>query len=206
MNKRLAQGARSREEILEAASRLMSAKGYEGTSVADIARESGLPNSSIYWHFSSKAGVLAAVMERGAERFFDSVPPPPRGEDETPEGYLRRALLGVSAVFVAQPEFLRLFVLLLLSHDSAEISPIVARVRSQGRANLQHLLRVALTPWGPEIADTVAERIVDLALAGFDGAFLALQATGPVVEHDRLMSQLADALIDLAVRERATLA
>ena len=48
----------------------MAARGYSGTSVSDIARESGLPASSIYWHFASKTGVLTAVMERGAARFF----------------------------------------------------------------------------------------------------------------------------------------
>ena len=55
-SKRLLQGAKSRDEILDAAMRMMSVRGFDGTSVADIARESGLPNSSIYWHFNSKAG------------------------------------------------------------------------------------------------------------------------------------------------------
>ncbi len=84
--KRQLQGDQSREEILDAATRLMAARGYAGTSVSDIARESGLPASSIYWHFASKTGVLTAVMERGAARFFgdleaaDPQPggPPPR--------------------------------------------------------------------------------------------------------------------------------
>lgn len=72
MDKQKLQGERPREEILDVASWMMSTRGFEGTSVADIARELGLPNSLIYWHFNSRAGILAAVMERGAERFFEA--------------------------------------------------------------------------------------------------------------------------------------
>jgi len=55
MNKRQELGARSRTAILDAALQLMSETGYDGTSVAKIAQKSGLPASSIYWHFGSKA-------------------------------------------------------------------------------------------------------------------------------------------------------
>lgn len=48
------------------ASRLMATRGYDGTSISALAKSSGLPASSIYWHFGSKEGVLKAVMERGA--------------------------------------------------------------------------------------------------------------------------------------------
>lgn len=200
-NKRLEQGARSRDEILDAAERMMSARGFDGTSVADIARESGLPASSIYWHFNSKAGILAAVMERGAERFFRDVRPSPAEPGESPELHLHRSMREIGAVFVAHPEFLRLFMLLLLEAEGPEIIEIVTRVRRRGRQSLLDLLNATLTPWGP-VAQPVSERIVDFALAGFDGAFLALQAGSPT-SHDTLMAQLAHSLVSLADRERA---
>src|SRR4051794_17938334 len=65
-----AQGARSREDILDAAERLMGTRGYAATRISTLAKASGLPASSIYWHFGSKSGVLGAVMERGSRRFF----------------------------------------------------------------------------------------------------------------------------------------
>jgi len=202
-NKRLEQGARSRDEILDAAERMMSTRGFDGTSVADVARESGLPGSSIYWHFNSKAGILAAVMERGAERFFADVRPTPARAGETPEEYLHRSMPEIGSVFVAHPEFLRLFVLLLLESQSPEIAAIVTRVRERGRETLFDLLSTALAPWGQD-SGPVSERIVDFAMAGFDGAFLALQAGSPT-SHDTLMVQLAQSLTCLAVRERAAL-
>lgn len=200
-NKRLAQGERSRDEILDAASQLMARRGYEGTSVADIARESGLPNSSIYWHFQSKQGILAAVMERGAERFFGDVRPTPPEEGEEPEEHLRRSFDRIGKVFRAHPDFLRLFVLLLLSNEDEGVGDIVRRVRERGRASLRAQVAESLSPWGTQVATAVSERIADFALAGFDGAFLALQANSPT-SHDTLLEQLADSLVALAARER----
>ncbi|MFE2426686.1 TetR/AcrR family transcriptional regulator [Streptomyces sp. NPDC059373] len=195
-NKRLLQGDRSRDEILDAASRMMSIHGYDGTSIADIARESGLPNSSIYWHFKSKLGIVAAVMERGADRFFASVATPEPEPGDTPEVYLRRALTATGATVVGHPEFLRLFILLLLSSDAPETTEIVERVRAHARSNIHDLITHAFTTIAPGRAGQVADDTVDFAIASFDGAFLALQAT-PATAHEHLMEQLAIALSSL---------
>src|SRR6476646_1983534 len=66
-------GARSREAVLDAAERLIAEHGYEAATVAALVKEAGIPASSIYHYFGSKEGVLLAVMERGAERFFDEL-------------------------------------------------------------------------------------------------------------------------------------
>ena len=66
--------ARSREAVLDAAERLMAEQGYDAASVAALVEEAGIPASSIYHYFGSKVGVLLAVMERGAERFFAELP------------------------------------------------------------------------------------------------------------------------------------
>lgn len=195
-NKRLIQGDRSRDEILDAASRMMSIRGYDGTSIADIARESGLPNSSIYWHFKSKLGILAAVMERGADRFFANVTTPEAEANDTPESYLRRALADAGATVVGHPEFLRLFVLLLLSGEAPETTEIVARVRAHARSNLHTLITNAFALVAPDRATRIADETVDFAIAGFDGAFLVLQAN-PAASHEHLMGQLAVALASI---------
>lgn len=197
LNKRRIQGERSREEILDVASRMMSVRGYDGTSIAAIAHESGLPNSSIYWHFTSKSGILAAVMERGAERFFVDVAPGPREPGEAPRTALRRALRHTSVALEEHPEFLRLFILLLLSNHDENVRPIVERVRTRGRENLHFLLAQAYADHGPEVADAVAEATVDFAQSTFDGAFLAVQSGVPT-SHEQLMQQLADSLSMLA--------
>ena len=65
-------GVRSREDVVSAAGRLFSARGYHGTSMRDLARELGLIGSSLYSHIESKADLLVEVVERGADLFQES--------------------------------------------------------------------------------------------------------------------------------------
>ena len=67
-------GARSRELVLDAAERLIAENGYGSATVAALVEEAGIPPSSVYHYFDSKEGILLAVMERGAERFFEALP------------------------------------------------------------------------------------------------------------------------------------
>lgn len=53
-----------RDEIIGVATQCFAAKGYRGTSMADIIRESGLSAGAIYGHFAGKKELLAAVAER----------------------------------------------------------------------------------------------------------------------------------------------
>src|SRR5271166_1566714 len=43
-----------RQEVLEAAARLFKSKGYEATSVDDIAEEADIAKGTIYYHFETK--------------------------------------------------------------------------------------------------------------------------------------------------------
>jgi AcrR family transcriptional regulator len=65
---------RSRELVLDAAERVMAEDGFEAATLARVVAESGIPMSSVYHYYGSKDGILLAVMERGAERFFADLP------------------------------------------------------------------------------------------------------------------------------------
>lgn len=57
-------GAKARTEILEAAKRLFLTKGYGGTSMRDIARESGgRAVGGIYNHYPTKQAIFRALIE-----------------------------------------------------------------------------------------------------------------------------------------------
>ncbi|MCG2621437.1 TetR/AcrR family transcriptional regulator [Arthrobacter sp. I2-34] len=49
--------------ILEAALTLAVTAGYEGTTMAEVARLSGLPTGSVYWHFNNKEQLFAELIE-----------------------------------------------------------------------------------------------------------------------------------------------
>jgi AcrR family transcriptional regulator len=53
-----------REKILEAAEELFARRGFAGVGLSEIAEAVGLGKSSLFHHFSTKAQLYAAVMER----------------------------------------------------------------------------------------------------------------------------------------------
>lgn len=57
----------SRMLLVEAATELFTEKGYQQTTFADIADRSGISRGSIPWHFGSKEGLLAAVLDHATE-------------------------------------------------------------------------------------------------------------------------------------------
>jgi TetR/AcrR family transcriptional regulator, cholesterol catabolism regulator len=66
-----------RAELTRIAARLFAAKGYQGTSLADLADELGVQKPSLYHHIASKEDLLWDVASEGAAAFhaaLDAVP------------------------------------------------------------------------------------------------------------------------------------
>jgi AcrR family transcriptional regulator len=53
-----------RKEILDAALRCFSNKGYHETRIDDIVKESGLTKGAIYWYFKGKRELFVALIEQ----------------------------------------------------------------------------------------------------------------------------------------------
>lgn len=60
-------GDARRDEVLAAAERLFSTKGYEKTSVQDILDEINFSKGGFYHHFDSKLSVLEAICQKRAQ-------------------------------------------------------------------------------------------------------------------------------------------
>lgn len=193
-------GRRSREEILDAAARVMALRGYAATTISSITAETGLPKSAIYHHFRSKGGLLSAVMARGARDFFDAMraahanPPEGGTHRERMAWYLDRT----AEVFTAKPDFLRLHMLLVMSDEAAEaeVAEMNQQVRAEGRAYMRVMISAAFADEGPDIARAVAEELDFFAIAGFDGAFVGAQAD-PERTVVSQMARLTDAMVAL---------
>lgn len=64
---RPAKGARQPydlEKVIDAALRVFNRRGYEASSMEDVARETGLTKSSLYYHVASKEELLARALDR----------------------------------------------------------------------------------------------------------------------------------------------
>jgi AcrR family transcriptional regulator len=198
LTKKQQQGEQSRELILDATERLMATRGYAATSISDIRKACGLPPSSIYWHFGSKEGVLAAVMERGADRFFAAIPT---------EGTVEQQLAVTARLQADHPDFLRLFYLLSLERsDDPAVAEVVRRVRDTAiqrfRAAISQLLPID-TP--PQMADRVVTELTAFAVALSDGIFFAehLEADATDVElMYRRLYQAVAVMIPIMLEEK----
>lgn len=58
----------TKEQIVDAASRLVHVRGFNNTSVDEILRESGVGKGNFYYYFRSKDELGFAILERGVER------------------------------------------------------------------------------------------------------------------------------------------
>ena len=67
------EGADRRAAILETAARLICEKGYEGTSIQDIADASGLTKAGLYHHIRSKEHLLLEIQNYGMDVFEEQV-------------------------------------------------------------------------------------------------------------------------------------
>lgn len=65
--------AQTREHILQAAEKLFSEFGFEGTSLREITHEAGVNLASVNYHFGSKKGLIQAVMERYQRVFMPAL-------------------------------------------------------------------------------------------------------------------------------------
>lgn len=54
--------ARNERLILDASVRLFSAKGYDGTTISQIAETAGLPKANVYYYFSTKAAIYERLI------------------------------------------------------------------------------------------------------------------------------------------------
>src|SRR5947199_6653053 len=97
-----ADGELSRERILDAATEIAAERGYEGASIALVSAKSGLPASSIYWHFTNKDDLIAAVIERSFGDWLAAWQVPDEG---TPRERLVGMALQIAKALLGSPDF-----------------------------------------------------------------------------------------------------
>ncbi len=60
-------------KVLDEAARLFRTRGFEGTSVREIAKAVGMLPGSLYCHFETKEALLVAVYVKGVRQIIESV-------------------------------------------------------------------------------------------------------------------------------------
>src|SRR5215468_5512578 len=74
-------GKERREQLLDIGRRLFAERGFEGTSIEEIAAQAGVSKPVVYEHFGGKEGLYAVVVDREVERFLSMATDVLQGED-----------------------------------------------------------------------------------------------------------------------------
>ena len=63
----------TRTQLLEAALKVFSEKGYAATRLSEIAEEANVTRGAIYWHFGNKRELFIALFKERVDPFFDAI-------------------------------------------------------------------------------------------------------------------------------------
>ncbi len=200
------QGDLSRQRILEATVALAAERGYDGTSIALVTESTGLPASSVYWHFKNKDELLAETLEYSYRRWretalawTDQVDDDAGDLDAQIRGRLHRAATAITQ----SPEFWRLGLMLAL--ERRLIEPAARRryldVRHETRNGIAQWWRQILAPAGQFDEETVM-RLARFQLSIMDGFYVGERAAR-VSDRARLIDLIAAGMYARALRSRA---
>jgi AcrR family transcriptional regulator len=183
-------------QMVAAAEKLFSERGYHGVSMDEIAAASGISKPMLYDYFGSKEGLLLACVERARGRLFEEIAVAVRGASE-PEQALRA---GVEA-FIAFADQQRATWVVLFG-EGGRFGETAAGIRAEQSGLIAQLLR-ELPGWtsepDAEQLDAIAHVFVGAAEAV---AFWAVDHPEVPLERvaDHLMAVLWPVVRDLPKR------
>ena len=181
----------TKELLLQAALALFAEKGFEGTSVRDIARSVGLSESVLYAHFDSKRAIFEAVFARlGPLSATNALLDLMADADADPPGFLRSLVERIMTEWSA-PAARQL--ISLMSHDNMLHS-----------AELRDGITVSLGGLAQVFARWIADGRVDPALGSPGDLAYALMAPVALTRvlwlHDGATPQEIEAAREQAAR------
>ena len=73
MAKRKRDAEATKTKLIQNAMELFAKKGFEGVSVDEVAKESGVNKAMIFYYFTNKAGLYEAVMQEILDAIYDNI-------------------------------------------------------------------------------------------------------------------------------------
>jgi AcrR family transcriptional regulator len=156
-------------QILDAATAHLLAGGYDGLSVAALARDIGIAQNAVYWYFASKDALVIAAVERLLIDIVSRKPPASRGLEHQVLWFVDQLaeLAGIRAALVQR----------------AQASALVATFVDDMNNRLYQLMRHALEPHvAPKELDDAARAFL-ATVQGTYGSRLAPPARRRVLRY-----------------------
>jgi len=158
-------GKQRREQLIEVGRKLFADKGFEATSVEEVASRANVSKPVVYEHFGGKEGLYAVVVDREIQALMGGI----SAALEEPEGarvLLERATLALLDYIEADPDGFRI---LVRDSPPGQATGSFASVLGDVASQVEHLLAAEFKQRGlePKSAPIHAQMLVGMvALTG----------------------------------------
>lgn len=134
------------------------ARGYDATSMEDLARAAGITKSSFYYHVSGKEELLRAALTRAIDALF-AILDEPRAREGDPLGRLRYVIRRQVEVLIAERPYVAL---LLRVRGNTETERWALERRREFDAAVAELIAAAVATGAAKspVSPTMAARLV----------------------------------------------
>ena len=157
-------GKERREQLLDVGRSLFAAKGFDGTSVEEIAEKAGVSKPVVYEHFGGKEGLYAVVVDREVGRLLDRITEALSGDH--PRQLLEQAANALLSYVETQTDGFRILVRdSPVASTSGTFSSMISDIATQ----VEHVLAAQFKTLGydPKFASLYSQALVGMvALTG----------------------------------------
>ena len=145
------------EEIVKRAIRVFAKKGYENTSMDDIAERAKVAKGTLYYYFPSKEDLYQKVMVQSLKNIFEDLAS--QVKDETcPFRAFTTVLRGMHRLFKSRPDLLNLFLPLMNGQElpgQRRVEDLVKEILALHRDLLDRHFTVLLKDHPPARAQVI---------------------------------------------------
>lgn len=185
--------------ILDAATRLFAARGFEGVSMTDLAQAANVSKANIFHHFANKEALYVSVLKHALADFTEQLAQLARSEPGYAER-MRSFVIWHSARLRERPLQTRLLLRELLAADGERHPELSFEVFNEGHQQLVQL--IAAGQQAGQLREDLDPAVVALTLVAVDVfAFLAaptLQAIPSLrfaTDQDSFASKISDLIL-----------
>jgi AcrR family transcriptional regulator len=176
---KISQRQETYDRIMSAALDLFVTKGYEGTTVDQIAEAAGLTKGAIYFHFSNKGDVLDALLDQVERHFVDPMDQRvrqagPRAIDKMVSFAHQQSELGVGNTKLA---ILAIRTSSGMAREDDRFHEKIRHIYRRLYAILEDIIELGKAQ-GDFRADMSTRQLASYVIAAHDGTFLEWQRRG----------------------------
>lgn len=191
--------------ILEATLEIAARNGYDGTTVAAVTEATGLPASSIYWHFGNKDDLLAATLDF-SYREWRALAPTWAGsvESSSVAEEVAQRFQRAAVSLTTSPEFWSLGLLLTLQQRVKEPAArrLYAEVRKDTEGEIVKWWVRVLRPEAVVQDPPLPRRLARFHMMLMDGLFMHVRSTSGR-DVKRVLNLVSKGLAEYLVRTGA---